>query len=540
MIFSKFGYTCTDYITEWIKCGNFEEFPRRSVCKIPERFKAFRFFKTFKPQIKDRAVRPRVDFDMLTITNTPLATEMRKNQEGKLNEKKLNLCNATPVRCKNDILYYCVLVFVDIETNKNSFYKLQIQEIKSSKMNSSDLNLLPFFLSSSWGRIGTSCFSSKIEYFESLHLASAEFEKKYQEKTGNDWTNRDNFVRVPGKFSPVEVIHSLTSLNANVPQVAKLVKTLFDITSSFVFSLKDIPVGKLSYRQYIDAKKILDELDKALKERSSQQVLIGLSNRFFTLFPHNFGLAHVPVLDTNSKLNFKILSTTHNLTYEKDNFVSRYIQLKADIEHLNPLTAEFDNIKTYSERTSAHGYKIKILEVFKVRRYGEEKRYAPFKKFSNRFLLWHGSPTTSFASIISNGLKITEMKNGSMFGRGIYFADIVSKSANYCKESNNSGLLALCEVALGNIYKTCNAESLIRPPYRYDSVKGLGQFQPDLVKSLKRHDGVIIPFGEAEDFSKTHVFYQNRSALKFNEYVVYNEAQIKLEYLVRFTKNVDG
>lgn len=41
-----------------------------------------------------------------------------------------------------------------------------------------------------------------------------------------------------------------------------------------------------------------------------------------------------------------------------------------------------------------------------------------------------------------------------MFGKGIYFADMVSKSANYCMVShgNNTGLLLLCDVALGNMY----------------------------------------------------------------------------------------
>jgi poly [ADP-ribose] polymerase len=42
---------------------------------------------------------------------------------------------------------------------------------------------------------------------------------------------------------------------------------------------------------------------------------------------------------------------------------------------------------------------------------------------------------------------------GYMFGKGIYFADMVSKSANYCSTSrkNSTGLMLLCEVALGNM-----------------------------------------------------------------------------------------
>lgn len=43
-----------------------------------------------------------------------------------------------------------------------------------------------------------------------------------------------------------------------------------------------------------------------------------------------------------------------------------------------------------------------------------------------------------------------------MFGKGVYFADMVSKSANYCHTSQSDpvGLLLLAEVALGNTYVT--------------------------------------------------------------------------------------
>ena len=70
-------------------------------------------------------------------------------------------------------------------------------------------------------------------------------------------------------------------------------------------------------------------------------------------------------------------------------------------------------------------------------------------------------------------------------------------------------------------------------------MKGLGLNQPDLLQSLKRRDGVIIPFGEVKDFSKSqHSVNQIVPNLNFNEYVIYNEAQIKIQYLVRFKKIV--
>ena len=39
------------------------------------------------------------------------------------------------------------------------------------------------------------------------------------------------------------------------------------------------------------------------------------------------------------------------------------------------------------------------------------------------------------------------------FGKGIYFADMASKSANYCcaSRAKNEGILLLCEVSLGTV-----------------------------------------------------------------------------------------
>ena len=55
-----------------------------------------------------------------------------------------------------------------------------------------------------------------------------------------------------------------------------------------------------------------------------------------------------------------------------------------------------------------------------------------------------------------SGLRIAPPEapvTGYMFGKGVYFADMVSKSANYCNttRSNNTGLLLLCDVALGEM-----------------------------------------------------------------------------------------
>jgi poly [ADP-ribose] polymerase 1 len=100
---------------------------------------------------------------------------------------------------------------------------------------------------------------------------------------------------------------------------------------------------------------------------------------------------------------------------------------------------------------------------------------------------------------------------------------MVSKSANYCKQTGNVALLALSEVALGRI-----ATGVHNLPPGYDSVKGGGQTEPNPQYVHTREDGVIIPFG-----APTKVGVNMGAGLAFNEFIVYNEAQVNLQYLVK-------
>jgi hypothetical protein len=69
-----------------------------------------------------------------------------------------------------------------------------------------------------------------------------------------------------------------------------------------------------------------------------------------------------------------------------------------------------------------------------------------------------------------------------MFGKGVYFADMSSKSANYCATSidNPTGILLLCEVALGDMNEKEHADYYASnlPPGK-SSTKGMGKIVPD-------------------------------------------------------------
>ncbi|CAF4329141.1 unnamed protein product, partial [Rotaria magnacalcarata] len=141
---------------------------------------------------------------------------------------------------------------------------------------------------------------------------------------------------------------------------------------------------------------------------------------------------------------------------------------------------------------------------------------------------------------------------GSLFGTGIYTADSFAKSLGYCSGvKQNDGercFMLLCEVALGNIKQV----GVIRTDddnddedggnddddkpldlKRFQSRKGVGRRIPDPKHTITRNSGVQIPLGQLIDNKD---FGGSYYGLNYNEYIVYDEAQVALRYLIQFRR----
>jgi predicted DNA-binding WGR domain protein len=383
-----------------------------------------------------------------------------------------------------DNLYSVVLGAVNIQDGKNSYYKLQILEHDKKKK---------WYVFRSWGRVGTTIGGTKLQDFEDKHEAVRDFEFLYEEKTGNRWKNRKDFKKVAGRFFPLDIdmgenseeIKKLSAKDSKsklAKPIQELVTLVFDIERmksamvEFEIDLSKMPLGKLSRKQIETAYKILTEAQDMIKnETGSESKFLDASNRFFTLIPHDFGMRSPPLLDNPDLVKHKIdmldnlleievaysllASDGENSDKEKDPVDAHYDKLKTEIEVVKEETEEYNILKDYVTNTHASThtqYSLEIEQIFKISRKGEAKRFKPFRALPNRMLLWHGSRTTNFAGILSQGLRIAPPEapvTGYMFGKGIYFADMVSKSANYCctNKTNNTGLLMLCDVALGKL-----------------------------------------------------------------------------------------
>jgi hypothetical protein len=107
---------------------------------------------------------------------------------------------------------------------------------------------------------------------------------------------------------------------------------------------------------------------------------------------------------------------------------------------------------------------------------------------------------------------------------------MVSKSANYCctNAKDSKGLLLLCDVALGNMHELYHADYIEKLPHGKHSTWGRGKTQPDPEKSVKLKNGVEVPCGLAISAE-----LKKDSSLLYNEFIVYDVAQVKVEYIVK-------
>ncbi len=168
--------------------------------------------------------------------------------------------------------------------------------------------------------------------------------------------------------------------------------------------------------------------------------------------------------------------------------------------------------------SSAH----KFYQAWKVVNKKTQKVFDEFvvkENIKNRKLLWHGSRSENFWSIINTGLLLrpNAIITGKMFGNGVYFSNDADKSLGYtslggsrwANGNQQSGFMALYDVAYGKAYDV----------YSFDGAYGgfdYNKLQQRCIGAncLHAHGGTGM--------------------LRKDEIVVYKEEQLTIKYLVEF------
>jgi len=476
------------------------------------------------------------------------------------------------VFCEGRTVWDVMLNQTNIQNNNNKYYLIQLLEQDGSKT---------FSVWMRWGRVGYKGQTSFVSCGSDVGKAKGVFMKKFSDKTHNDWEDRDKFVKSAGKYDLVKMDYSAGSSKDDVDAIAPVVKnekipkeesklskplqelislicdinTMEQAVMEMEYDTKKAPLGKVTTEQisagYQSLKAISDCINKG---KTSGNEIVQACNDFYTRIPHEFGMKTPPIIRTNEmvKCKLQLLEALADIQIalkmlsggEDDGLHPvdrRYKQLNVDITSLDRNSSQWKMVEhsIQSTHASTHSlYNMEVLDIFSLDKANEEDK---FVDCGNSKLLFHGSRLSNWAGILSQGLRIAPPEapsTGYMFGKGVYFADMSSKSANYCfsTRSNPVGLLLMCQVALGSSNQLVAADyDANNLPVGKHSVHGMGRVEP--AGFVKMEDGLEIPVGPPKD---TQIVNKKGYTLNYNEFIVYNTNQIKMKYLakIRFNYNM--
>ncbi|AEO55796.1 hypothetical protein MYCTH_2132970 [Thermothelomyces thermophilus ATCC 42464] len=487
------------------------------------------------------------------------------------------------------VIYDASLNQTNASNNNNKFYRLQLlvqpQQAK-------------YVTWQRWGRVGErgqTQWTSTTSLQEAVRL----YEKKFKDKSGLAWKDRGMNPK-PGKYAFVERNYEddsdddgetdkagakddkKTSVREPPkstlhPAVQSLMQLIFnpqyfrDTMSSLNYDANKLPLGKLSkatitrgYQALKELSALIDDPSLAANYGTSYRPAVEqLSNTFYSLIPHDFGRNRPPVISDQAMVK-KEIELLESLSDMKDAALIMKLDKVADddihpldkqyqglkmeeMTPLDPTSAEYAQLQNYlfETRGYTHGHNYTIENIFRIERQGERERFenSSFGKMNqNRRLLWHGSRCTNFGGILSQGLRIAPPEapvSGYMFGKGIYLADMASKSANYCCSyiSGGTALLLLCEAELGD-----PMQELIGASYNAGedakkkgmvSTWGQGRTGPSKWKDASCVHPSLVGVKMPDTSVPPGPTDVKGAGLFYNEYICYDVAQVCLRYLFR-------
>ncbi|KAM5194152.1 poly [ADP-ribose] polymerase 2 isoform 2-T2 [Mantella aurantiaca] len=475
------------------------------------------------------------------------------------------------VFCEGDDVYDVMLNQTNLQFNNNKYYLIQLLEDDSTKN---------FSVWMRWGRVGKVGQNSLVSCGGDLQKAKDVFQKKFFDKTKNVWSEHGNFEKVPGKYDMLHMDYNTTTkeeenvvevdkpsdipkpeskLDSSVQALLQLICNMQNMEETVLemkYDTKKAPLGKLTVEQIHAGYSSLQRIENCIKQQKLGKHLLEACNEFYTRIPHDFGLRTPPLIKTIEELALKvrllealgdiqiaIKLASMDLGSHEHPLDRQYRQLHCLLDPLGKASDEFQLIERYLKTTHAsthNDYTMTLINVFRLNKDGEESKFRA--ELPNRMLLWHGSRLSNWVGILSQGLRVAPPEapvTGYMFGKGIYFADVSSKSANYCftTRDKNVGIILLSEVALGDANELIAADYDAQKKLKgKHSTKGVGRSIPDPQKSIA-HEGALVPLGPLKDAG-----LQNNAGytLNYNEYIVYDPCQIRMKYLLQVNFNYES
>lgn len=403
---------------------------------------------------------------------------------------------------------YAYLIWVDVLNNHNKFY-----EIKENKDGSIDV---------SYGRVGGRTTNHHYSRYEK------EFYSLLHSKTSKGYQDVTSLHTEQNQTKTVN--DDLNYKKADDKSVQELIEMLAKSSREFMKKHYTVKSAEITQKMIDEAENDLYKLTQVSKNSPCALYIFNKQlNEIFTDIPRKMEkVEHYTAKTTDDfekiiKRERDMLDNVKGMLVKpkiKDTDTSKTV-LEAFGLDIKPVTyKEEDEIITHLGKDYNHRpIEERYIRAFKVENSETRSNYEQFKKDNDISikecrLFYHGSKTENWWSIMKTGLSVNPDASvtGKMFGRGIYFASDTRKALNYMDTKSavwndgnrNSGFSAIYTVALGKCYKPSSS----------------------LGSSFNK--------GSLPDNCLSVYADKNKVGLKNDEYVVYDNKQCTIKYLVEF------
>ncbi len=429
--------------------------------------------------------------------NTPTPSISTPSVDGTINDSATQ--QQLPLRSAK-------LIMVSPDNNNNKFYDM-------SENSDGTFNVV-------YGRVGTK--GAAVSY------PMTEWEAKIREKARKGYKDQTHLFAIESTQKETQ----LDSISCEV--VRQLMHDLMQYAQQSISHNYVVTADKVTRQQVAEAQILLDKLVNMVKKGMNKDDFNKEIIELFTIIPRRMSNVRDHLIQGIIEINTieKQLAEEQATLDVMRGQVEINEQQKENTtnEPLKPVDVLANMGLTVDSVTDAQTIKLikemmgdnsgKFHKAFKISNLRTEKQLAQFvskTKVPQTTLFWHGSRNENWLSILKTGLVLRPANaviTGKMFGYGLYFADKFQKSLNYSSLNgsfwsggrSNKAYLALYEVHTGNQLRIKKHE-----PW-------CGQLTEERLKDKGKHYDSVLAEGGAD--------------LINNEFIVYNEAQCTVKYIV--------
>lgn len=356
-----------------------------------------------------------------------------------------------------------------------------------------------------------------------------EWDKKYREKTSKGYKDQTYLF--------AEATDEIEFADIAVASIQKLMNDLLRYARKSISQNYNVTADQVTGKQVEEAQRILNSLVNKVKQAMDVKDFNRILLDLYQVIPRRMSNVNDYLvkkatdsadLDNINKLISEEQATLDVMRGQVEVNERKKEAQEGDkpepISILQAMGIEVDEVTDDNVITQIKGLmqdeSSKFRRAFSVRNFRTQKPFdnwlagKPNKKLE---LFWHGSRNENWVSILENGLVLRPTNaviTGKMFGYGIYFADKFRKSLNYTSLSGSywtggssaQAFLALYDVHVGKQFHIKHHES-----WCYELNE----------ENLKK---------KGEDYDS--LFAEGGADLRNNEFIVYNQAQCTIRYLV--------